>query len=121
LGTGYNATFRGSDKSQIDMDNRDAKRPWMIHAEENAMLNCTKSPLDLRSTTIYVTGLPCVNCLQRIINFGISRVVMADRMGSITENEETQKMREKILNMSNIILFKMSCNSSFISKNFLDD
>src|ERR1035437_3525548 len=93
IATGYNGTFRGCDTSKIDIKNRDERRPWMIHSEENAIMNCTKNPLELpQGASIYVTGLPCVNCLQRVINFGIKTVYMAQRNGSITENDETKIM-----------------------------
>lgn len=103
LGTGYNATFRKSDKSEIELDNRDVRRPWMIHAEENAIMNCTKNPISLHGgATIYITGTPCVPCLQRIVNFGINRICMAERAGTITENKETEAHRNKILKQSKI-------------------
>lgn len=47
IGTGYNATIRGSDKDVIPYHIRDKKRLWMIHAEENAILNCTANPLTI--------------------------------------------------------------------------
>jgi tRNA(Arg) A34 adenosine deaminase TadA len=43
IGTGYNGPVKGSDNSVIPFSVRDEKRKWMIHAEENAMLNVTQS------------------------------------------------------------------------------
>ena len=114
IGTGYNATIRGSDKDVIPYYIRDEKRLWMIHAEENAILNCTVNPLTIGGAKLYVTGLPCVNCLQRVINFGIKEVFYADRAGSITENEETQKMREQLIVMSVITMNKINLDSKWL-------
>lgn len=119
IGTGYNATIRGSDKDVIPYHIRDKKRLWMIHAEENAILNCTANPLTIGGAKLYVTGLPCVNCLQRVINFGIQEIFYADRAGSITENEETQKMREQLIAMSHIAMTKMSLDSKWLKRNFV--
>lgn len=118
IGTGYNATIRGADESKIPYEIRDKKRLWMIHAEENAILNCTTNPLTLvDGAKMYVTGLPCVNCLQRIINFGITEIIHADRIGSIVENEETDEMRKAILEMSKIKVRKISLDSQWLKKN----
>lgn len=119
IGTGYNATIRGSDPAKIPYKNRDKKRLWMIHAEENAILNCTVNPLTIGGATLYVTGTPCVNCLQRLINFGITNIVHAKRVGSITENEESKKMREDLIYMSKIKVIELSLDTDWLKKNII--
>jgi dCMP deaminase len=116
IGTGYNNTIRNSDKSKIPYNIREKKRPWMIHAEENAMLNSRENPLTIGGAKIYITGIPCVNCLQRIINFGITDIIYAKRMGSITENEETSKMREDIIKMSKIKISEVSLENFWLKR-----
>lgn len=101
IGTGYNGPIKGSINDLIPLHIRDEKRKWMIHAEENCILNTTQNPSERgNGCRIYVTGLPCNNCLQRIINFGIKQIIMSDRMGSITENDDTKIMRDKLISMS---------------------
>lgn len=117
IGTGYNATIRKSNKEKIPYGIRDKKRLWMIHAEENAILNCTVNPLTIGGAKIYVTGLSCVNCLQRLINFGITEVYYADRMGTISENDETKKMRNDLTEMSEIQFFKFPMDNKWIERN----
>jgi deoxycytidylate deaminase len=119
IGTGYNATIRNSDKNKIPYNIREKKRLWMIHAEENAILNSRENPLTIGGAKIYITGLPCVNCLQRIINFGITEVIYADRIGSVTENEETMKMRKDIIKMSKIKVRKMKLDSFWLKRTIL--
>ena len=111
IGTGYNATIKGSDPSKIPYLNRDKKRLWMIHAEENAILNSSINPNNINGAKIYVTAKPCVNCLQRIINFGINEIYYIDRNGSITENEETEQMRNDLITMSGISMIKIDIDS----------
>jgi len=107
IATGYNGTIKNADILKIPFYIRDEKRKWMIHAEENAMLNVTQNISERgEHCRLYVTGMPCNNCLQRIVNFGIKKIIMIDRPGSITDSEETEKMRKEILEMSNVELIK---------------
>lgn len=117
IGTGYNGTIKGADMTQIPYNIRDKKRKYMIHAEENCMLNCVVNSLLLKNSKMYVTGLPCVNCLQRIINFGISEIIYARRNGTITENEETAEIRKVIMGMSKIITKEIPIETRWLKKN----
>jgi len=119
VGTGYNGTISGSTLDTINYYDREYRRKFMIHAEENAILNCWKNPLESKEgATIYVTGEPCVNCLQRIVNFGITKIVCADREGTITESDDTEKIRDKIFSISGIEIEKISLTNFWIKKTF---
>ena len=50
----------------------DSKYPYVVHAEPNAILNCTSS---LKGATLYVTLFPCNECAKLIIQSGIKHVV----------------------------------------------
>jgi len=115
IGTGYNGPIKGSDNSVIPFFVRDEKRKWMIHAEENAMLNVTQSSSERGlNCRLYVTGQPCNNCLQRIINFGIRKIIMIDRPGSITENHETAVMRAELIRMVNLEVVKIPTDNKWV-------
>lgn len=117
IGTGYNGPIKGSDNSVIPFKIRDEKRKWMIHAEENAMLNVTQNPSERgNDCKMYVTGHPCNNCLQRLINFGIKNIIIANRIGSITESKETEKMKSKIIRMSKVKIKKIPISNNWIQK-----
>lgn len=48
-----------------------------VHAEENAILNAAREGLSLIGTTMYMScGIPCKDCLKKIINVGIVEVVV---------------------------------------------
>jgi deoxycytidylate deaminase len=119
IGTGYNGTIKKSNLDKVPLKIRDKKRKYMIHAEENAILNCVINPKIIGGAKIFVTGLPCVNCLQRIINFNIKEVYYADKIGSITEDEETNFMRNNILEMNSIKIFKIKTNTHWLKKNYV--
>ena len=117
IGTGYNGPIKGSINALIPLHIREEKRKWMIHAEENSILNSTQNPSERGDgCKIYITGQPCNHCLQRIINFGIKKIIIADRIGSITENDEMNIMRDKLLEMSGAKIEKFSTNNMWLKR-----
>lgn len=100
IGTGYNGSIRKMSDEILQPTDRNARRGLMIHAEANCLANTTQNPLDVAyQTTIYVTGEPCLNCLQSIINHGVTRIVCADRNGSLAESEETKLLKQQIIDL----------------------
>lgn len=47
-----------------------------IHAEANALLHCDRN--EREGGTIYVNGVPCMDCAKLIANSGLARVVVLD-------------------------------------------
>jgi len=101
IGTGYNGFVSGFDfkKAGLDPFNRKARRPYMVHAEQNALLNSVKHP---KNSTVYVTGEPCVQCLLSMVNFGVKKIRYIDSVGSITDNDETRIIKARIVEEANI-------------------
>lgn len=81
LAQGYNGFPRGIiDKPEYYLD-RETKYKYVVHAEMNVIYNATYNGVSLDGATIYVTGLPvCSDCAKGIIQVGISRVVMYERL-----------------------------------------
>ena len=73
ISVGYNGFPRGI-MDNARLYDRDLKRQLMEHSERNAIYNCPWDP-HLISTTIYVTGNPCLECAKAIVQSGIKRVV----------------------------------------------
>ncbi|MFO7568118.1 MAG: anti-phage dCTP deaminase [Enhygromyxa sp.] len=46
-----------------------------VHAEMDALLNCTRVGIDTRESTLFSTTFPCHNCAKHIVAAGIKRVV----------------------------------------------
>lgn len=114
ISTGYNGTIRGSDIEKIPLNDRDIKRKYMVHAEQNAMLNCYNKQTEC---ILYVTALPCISCLQSMINFGIVKIVYIDRIGTITEDSTTNDIRNNLLSMSKIETIGVSPDNVWVNKN----
>lgn len=69
---GYNGFAAGITETDEMWNNRELKLKLVVHAEENALLNC---PFDTIGCTIYVTHQPCPKCIIRLLQSGISRIV----------------------------------------------
>lgn len=53
-------------------------KPYVLHAEANAITKVAKSQSSSDGATLYVTASPCVECSKLIIQAGIRRVVFAE-------------------------------------------
>lgn len=49
-----------------------------IHAEMNALLQCSKMGVSTESADIYVTHFPCIHCTKSIIQAGIKKIYYAN-------------------------------------------
>lgn len=75
LATGYNGFPIGVDDSDVRLHDRETKLRYTIHAEMNAILNCSRMGVSTLDTKIYVWGLPtCPDCAKSIVQSGIRRV-----------------------------------------------
>jgi dCMP deaminase len=73
VSVGFNGFARFTDDSPEKYMDRDYKYENVIHAEENAILSAEK---DLTDHFIYLTGAGCSRCTARVIQVGISRVII---------------------------------------------
>jgi len=67
----YNGLAPGKDAPKGFWDDRDKRRPFMIHAEVNALTRCKKGEGEILACTL----LPCSGCAQAIAANGIKEVV----------------------------------------------
>lgn len=76
---GYNGLTKGMVDSDFSWTREgkyfDTKYPYVVHAEQNAILNAKQ---DLSGCTIYVSLFPCHECAKLIIQSGITTVVFMD-------------------------------------------
>lgn len=81
VSTGYNGKPRGSTNDEIcyrlDLSDNAAKPNCCIHSEMNAIM--FSSPAERRGGTIYISGIPCTDCLLAIIQSGLTRIVYHDQ------------------------------------------
>ena len=76
ISDGYNGTPSGFEN--VCEDETGATKPYVLHAEANAITKVAKSGNSSEGSTLYVTASPCMECSKLIIQSGIKRVVYLD-------------------------------------------
>lgn len=76
ISDGYNGTPSGFEN--VCEDETNTTKPYVLHAEANAITKVARSNNSSEGATLYVTSSPCIECAKLIIQAGIKRVVYAD-------------------------------------------
>jgi dCMP deaminase len=76
ISDGYNGTPSGFENQCEDENN--VTKPYVLHAEANAITKVARSNNSSDGATLYVTSSPCIECAKLIIQAGIIRVVFSD-------------------------------------------
>ena len=75
ISDGYNGTPSGFENI---CEEDGVTKPYVLHAEANAITKVAKSGNSSQGATLYVTASPCLECAKLIIQSGIKRVVYRD-------------------------------------------
>ena len=73
ISDGYNGTPSGFEN--VCEDENNLTKPYVLHAEANAITKLARSHNNSDGATIYVTDSPCIECAKLIIQAGIKRLV----------------------------------------------
>ncbi len=76
ISDGYNGTPAGFENNCEDETGK--TKPYVLHAEANAITKVAKSGNSSEGATLYITSSPCIECAKLIIQSGIIRVVYSD-------------------------------------------
>ena len=76
ISDGYNGTPSGFEN--ICEDENGVTKPYVLHAEANAITKVAQSNNSSAGATLYVTTSPCIECSKLIIQSGIRRVVFGE-------------------------------------------
>ena len=76
ISDGFNGTPSGFEN--ICEDENGLTKPYVLHAEANAITKIARSGNNSDGATLYVTASPCIECAKLIIQAGIKRVVYAE-------------------------------------------
>ncbi len=76
ISDGYNGTPSGFENICEDEDF--VTKPYVLHAEANAITKLARSSNNSDGSTLYVTAAPCIECSKLIIQAGIKRVVYGE-------------------------------------------
>ena len=77
ISDGYNGTPSGFEN--ICEDENNVTKPYVLHAEANAITKIARSNNSSDGATLYVTASPCIECAKLIIQSGIKRVVYSEK------------------------------------------
>lgn len=77
ISDGYNGTPSGFEN--VCEDENNITKPYVLHAEANAITKVAKSNNSSEDSTLYITSSPCVECSKLIIQSGIKRVVYCNK------------------------------------------
>lgn len=77
ISDGYNGTPSGFEN--VCEDATDTTKPYVLHAEANAITKLARSSNNSDGATLYVTAAPCIECSKLIIQAGIKRVIYAEQ------------------------------------------
>jgi dCMP deaminase len=104
LGSGYNGPPRLIDDKSFSWERPApdtqglSKYDLVVHAEINAMDHCQGN--DLTGATLYVTALPCPDCMLEIINKQLHRVLYFDFQSSLSSSLQNATWRDKSFAMA---------------------
>lgn len=77
ISDGYNGTPSGFEN--VCEDENQITKPYVLHAEANAITKIARSNNSSDGATMYVTASPCIECAKLIIQAGIKRVVYSEK------------------------------------------
>ena len=92
VGIGYNGFPRGCSDVEFPWEREgeflQTKYPYVVHAEQNAILNSTSQ---LKQCRLYVSLFPCHECAKAIIQSGIKEIVYEDDKYNGTDSDIASK------------------------------
>ena len=77
ISDGYNGTPSGFEN--VCEDDNGVTKPYVLHAEADAITKLARSSNNSDGATIYITASPCIECAKLIIQAGIKRVVYGEK------------------------------------------
>jgi len=77
ISDGYNGTPSGFEN--ICEEENGITKPYVLHAEANAITKLARSGNNSDGSTLYVTASPCIECAKLIIQAGIKRVIYGEK------------------------------------------
>jgi len=104
LSTGYNGFPRGINDNIPERYDRPLKYKFMIHAEENAILNAARFGTSVLGASLYLYPLPpCSECAKAIVQSGIREVIFSHESLNSRYIEDFEISKE-ILSLSHVLL-----------------
>jgi len=87
ISEGYNGFIRDID-DRILPNYDSEKYPFILHSEINCLLNCARQGRTTLNSTLYITGLPCLNCLQSLYQAGVTKIFYGNKYSNMLDNQD---------------------------------
>ena len=100
ISDGYNGTPEGFEN--VCEDDNGLTKPYVLHAEANAITKVAKSNNSSFGSTLYVTSSPCMECSKLIIQSGIKRVVYMEQYRNTEGLELLQRAGIELLQIAEL-------------------
>ena len=71
ISQGYNGFLPGAQHKSIVRNNHEQA---IVHAEQNAIVDCAKRGVSCKDSTAYVTHYPCIICCRLLLASGIKKI-----------------------------------------------
>lgn len=104
ISDGYNGTPSGFE-NECECDGK--TKPYVLHAEANAITKLAKDTRSSLGGTLYVTMSPCIECAKLIIQAGIKRVVYDEEYRDTSGIDLLRRAGVKVSNMRECQAFKV--------------
>lgn len=101
ISDGFNGTPSGFENICEDENGR--TKPYVLHAEANAITKVARSNNSSEGATLYVTCSPCIECAKLIIQAGIRRVVFSELYHNTDGVELLRRNNIEIVHIDNPI------------------
>jgi dCMP deaminase len=95
ISDGYNGTPSGFEN--VCEDEAGITKPYVMHAEANAITKIARSNNSSEGSTMYVTASPCIECAKLIIQAGIKRVIYSEKYRLVDGLELLQKAGVEVI------------------------
>ena len=89
ISDGYNGTPAGFEN--ICENDEGFTKPYVLHAEANAITKIARSNNNSNGATLYVTTSPCIECAKLIIQAGIKEIIYCDDKYKDTPSDKAAK------------------------------
>lgn len=98
--TGYNGFASGINDIGLPTE-RPGKYQYMLHAEENMILNCKHKP---KNGIVYLNTAPCFKCVQKMWQFGIRKIIYSNLFqANCVDPEDSRNTNDFILRTGNTL------------------
>lgn len=110
IASGYNGSIHG-DEHCVDVGCKvvDGHCVRVIHAEQNALLQCARFGIPVEGADVYVTHLPCLQCTKSLIQAGIATVYYE-------EDYRPDPYAAHLFEVANIPMIRVQSNLSLLTQ-----